>query len=211
MKIEQINIGKPTAMLVGGRECKSGIYKEAVAIAVDIDERGLAGDAICNTRHHGGPDQAVYLYGIEDYAFWAQELGKDVPAGTFGENLTTSGVDLSDICVGDVLMTNRLTLQVTAPRIPCNTLATRMGEPEFVRQFIGAGRSGAYCRVLEAGQVSTGDQLTHIYFEGDRIPLVTFFRDAYRKLDSEALQRYLAAPIDERTRAKFTKQLAAVK
>ena len=156
-----------------------------------------------------GPDQAIYLYSVEDYAWWAEALGQDVPAGTFGENFTTSGQDLCGICVGDVLVSESVTLQVSAPRIPCSTLASRMGDKQFAKKFMKAGRSGAYCRVLETGDVQAGDEYAHRPYDGDRIPLQTFFKEAHSKLSVDQLRRYLAAPIDERTRRDFSRKMAA--
>lgn len=208
VRIEQINIGSRSPLLVNGKKRETGIFKELSEGLIPVYELGLPGDAICNKKHHGGPDQAIYLYSLEDYAWWAQALGQDLPPGTFGENFTTSGQDLSGICVGDVLFSETVTLQVTAPRIPCSTLASRMGDKQFAKKFMKAGRSGAYCRVLETGDAQAGDEFTHRPYEGDRIPLQTFFNDAHGKLTSDELRRYLAVPIDERTRQDFSKKLA---
>ena len=104
MRIEQINIGSRTLLTVNGRKRETGIFKELSEGTIAVCELGLPGDAICNRKYHGGPDQAIYLYSVEDYAWWAEALGQDVPAGTFGENFTTSGQDLCGICVGDVLV-----------------------------------------------------------------------------------------------------------
>jgi MOSC domain-containing protein YiiM len=209
VRIEQINIGSLTLLTVNGRKRETGIFKELAKGRIAVGEKGLPGDVICNMKHHGGPDQAIYLYSVEDYAWWAEELGQDVPAGIYGENFTTSGQDLSGICVGDVLSSGSVTLQISAPRIPCSTLASRMGDKQFARKFIKAGRSGAYCRVLEKGDVQVGDEFAHRPYDGDRIPLQKFFKEAHSKLSANQLRRYLAAPIDERTRRDFTRKLAA--
>lgn len=207
MRIEQVNIGQETPIKVGNRETVTGIFKKRVDGPVAVGELGLDGDAVCDGRHHGGPDQAVYLYALEDYVHWSQLLSRPVESGTFGENLTVSGIDLRSVCVGDVLRGDHLTLQVTAPRIPCNTLATRMGDKKFAKQFVSVARSGAYCRVLQTGPVSAGDVFEWESFDGDRISLTEFFDDCHRKLDAGTLNRYLAAPIDERTRKDFSGRL----
>lgn len=209
MRIEQINVGARTLLTVNGRKRETGIFKELAEGRIAVGELGLPGDAICNTKHHGGPDQAIYLYSVEDYAWWTETLSQDVPAGTYGENFTTSGQDLSGICVGDVLFSESVTLEVSAPRIPCSTLASRMGDKQFAQKFMKAGRSGAYCRVLETGDVRAGDEFAHRPYDGDRIPLQTFFKEAHSRLSADQLRRYLAAPIDERTRRDFTRKLAA--
>lgn len=208
VRIEQINIGTRTPLQVNGTKRVTGIFKEKREGLIPVSELGLPSDAICNTKHHGGRDQAIYLYSVEDYAWWEEALGQEVVAGTFGENFTTSGQDLTSICVGDLLFSKTVTLQVTAPRIPCSTLAARMDDKQFAKKFMAAGISGAYCRVLVTGDAQVGDDFAHKPFEDDRIPLGTFFKDAHGKLSSEELRRYLSVPIDERTRQKFTKKLA---
>ena len=207
MRIEQINTGRRTTMVVGNRELETGIIKTARAGAVKVGDLGLEGDAICNMKHHGGPDQAVYLYALEDYAFWERQLKREMPPGTFGENLTVTGSDLQQLCVGDVLTAPGVTLQVTAPRIPCNTLAARMEDRQFARKFVQANRSGAYCRVLKEGHLTAGDEFTWSPYEGDRISLATFFEDSHRRLSADTLRRYLCVPIDERSRRDFEKDL----
>ena len=210
MRIEQINLGSRAPILVSGKTRATGIFKEEVKGPVSISKSGLLGDVIVNEKHHGGPDQAVYLYSLEDYSLWAEMLDKPVSAGTFGENLTTAGLNLSDICVGDVLESESVALQVTAPRIPCSVLAARMNDKQFGKKYMEVGCSGAYCRVLKTGQVKVGDEFAHVPFEGDRIPLALFLEDSHAKLSVKSLKRYLSVPIDERTREDFTKKLAAI-
>ena len=56
---------------------------------------GLVGDQIFDIDHHGGDDQAVYAYAREDYDWWERRLGRTLPGGVFGDNLTTADVDVS--------------------------------------------------------------------------------------------------------------------
>ena len=91
---------------------------------------------ICDKKSHGGPDQAIYVYGGADYEWWSQELGKEISPGTFGENLTISELQSAHFNVGDYLHINDVILQVTAPRIPCGTFATRMDDPQWVKDSI---------------------------------------------------------------------------
>ncbi len=209
MRIEQINTAHRKPLLVGNREIQTGIFKTVCPGSVRVAKEGLEGDAVCNMKHHGGPDQAVYLYSLEDYAFWGRQLGREVEPGTFGENLTVSDIDLRQVCVGDLLVCEAVTLQVTAPRIPCNTLAARMEDRQFAKKFVQANRSGAYCRVLKEGDLIAGDVLTWSLYDGDRISLATFFTDSHRRLSDETVRRYLAAPIDIRSRRDFEKDLNA--
>ena len=210
MRIEKINIGSRRPLIVNGRKRETGIFKELSEGPISVHELGLPGDAICNKKYHGGPDQAIYLYSVEDYTWWSEALGQDIPAGTFGENFTISQQDLCELCVGDLLFSDSVTLQVSAPRIPCSTLASRMDDKKFAKKFIKAGRSGAYCRVLAAGDVEAGNEFSHRPYEGERIRLQTFFKDVHSKLSADQLRRYLAVPIDERTRQIFSKKLSTI-
>ena len=207
MKIEQVRTASRRRLSVGGRDIDTGIFKEPHDNRVAIGQSGLADDVVCNTRHHGGPDQAVYLYSVEDYDFWSRQLARQVPPGSFGENLTVSGFDMSQLCVGDQLISTTLNLQITAPRIPCSTLAAVMQDRQFAKKFMQANRSGAYCRVLVTGDAGAGDELAHVPFEGDRLPLTRFFEDAHGQLSRETLARYLSLPIDVRSRADFESKL----
>lgn len=208
MNIVQVNVSELIELNVGQRRLKTGINKVAQQGSVTVNELGLSGDSIINTRHHGGPDQAVYLYSAEDYAFWSRQLGAAVGYGRFGENLTTENLDLSNLAVGDVLRSANLCLQVTAPRIPCSTFASWMNDRQFVRKFLDGRRPGAYCRVLTPGQVAVGDTFEVEPCEGHRISMVEFFADSKLKLQPEKLERYLSLPIDERSRRDFEAQLS---
>nr|WP_088971173.1 MOSC domain-containing protein [Micromonospora siamensis]SCG54996.1 MOSC domain-containing protein YiiM [Micromonospora siamensis] len=122
---------------------------------------GLVGDQIFDVEHHGGDDQAVYAYAREDYDWWQARLGRPLPDGLFGENLTTEGVDVNGAVIGERWRVGpRLVLQPTFGRIPCATFQHKMGEPRWVKTFASAGRPGAYLRVLEPGEVRAGDPVT---------------------------------------------------
>ena len=208
MWVVQVNIGQARTIESEGDSYHTGIYKEPVDGPVAVSKLGLKQDVICEGKYHGGVDQAVYLYSSEDYGFWSGQLGRELSAGAFGENLTTSGLDASELHVGDLLTFSDLTLQVTAPRIPCNTLESKMGERGFLKQFMKEARSGAYCRVLKEGMITAGDEFTVTPFEGDQLLLTLFFADISRKLTEAEIQRYLTLPIDERNRAEFEDDLA---
>lgn len=210
VKLLNVNVGKPRTD--GDRRARTGIFKEPVLGPVLVDTLGLAGDAVLNKRHHGGPDQAVYLYAAEDYAWWSAELGKALGPGTFGENLTTEGLDVSGLAVGDRLTFGEVVLEATAPRIPCATLARRMEDPAFVKQFMEARRPGTYLRVLRSGNLAAGDPVTLTQYGGERVGILELF-DGYPQphLDEAGLRRLLDAPIAERARAQKAAQLAALK
>ena len=139
---------------------RTAIDKRPVRGPVAVGPLGLEGDRQVDTEHHGGVDQAVYLYSDEDADWWAGELGRDIPPGLFGENLRTSGIDLSAARIGQQLRVgDALVLEVTAPRTPCSTFARRMGEPHWVKRFTQRRAPGAYARVVEPGAVEVGDEV----------------------------------------------------
>ena len=166
MKLISVNIGK--AQAIGAKSGQTGIYKQPVQSSVAVSRLGLEQDTICDTENHGGVDQAVYVYGELDYAWWSQTLGKDLHPGTFGENLTVSGLESAPLQLGDRFTVGEVRLEVTSPRVPCVTLAARMEDPAFVKRFRQAERPGVYCRVVQPGQVQVGDEVTlQTFYGGD--------------------------------------------
>lgn len=208
MRLLSINIGAARAVDPARPHDLTGIYKEPVAGPVHVTREGLPGDAIISTRHHGGPDQALYVYGGADTAWWAAELGQEIAPGTFGENLTISDLASAPLAIGDRLHIGDVLLEVTAPRIPCGTFARRMGDPGFVARFRAAARPGAYCRVIREGTVQVGDPVTREAYDGDPVTIAEVFRDYYAAERSLAdIYRFLAAPLAERARAAKQRQL----
>ncbi|MDE1995318.1 MAG: MOSC domain-containing protein, partial [Rhizobiaceae bacterium] len=138
MKILAVCVG--AAEKLPGKSYKTGINKHAVGGAVMIDAEGILGDAICNSDYHGGRDQAVLIEGSLTLAWWESELGYPLQPGTFGENLVIEGLDNRAVAVGDRFVAGDLILEVTSARIPCATLAAKMGDPKFVKRYTKAGR-----------------------------------------------------------------------
>lgn len=208
MRIDSVNIGKRAQLDGPGYSGVSGIFKRAQAAPVRVTELGLVGDEIVNGRHHGGPDQALYLYRQEDYDWWTSELGRELPPGIFGDNLTLSGMPSSDALIGSRITFDSVQIELTAPRIPCGQFAARMNDAGFVRSFIDANRPGFYARVLKTGTVSEGD--VGVFSEPDdhNVSIVELYQASYRKLGKSEIKRFLSAPIDMRTRAKLEARLA---
>jgi MOSC domain-containing protein YiiM len=203
-----LNLGTPT-VLAGSKE-KTGIVKHPHSGPVLVDAQGLVGDAVLNRKHHGGVDQAVYLYTDADYDFWAGELGERPAPGTFGENLTIAGIGSSaDLAVGDQLAIGDVLLELTSHRTPCATFARRMGDAGWVRRFARALRPGAYARVLAPGAIEAGMAVTHTPYAGERVTMAQYMGlDGQRDIPQATMQRMLRAPIHHKTRAKFTARLA---
>ena len=208
MNLISVNLGQERILQRNGRTERTGIFKLPTDEPVRVTKLGLEGDVIVSKKHHGGPDQAVYVYGTGDYAWWSQELGQDIAPGTFGENLTISALESAQFNIGDYLHIEEVTLQVTAPRIPCNTFAGRMKEPQWVKRFRHAERPGLYCRVIQEGFVKAGDPVSMERYGGDTISIPEMFVDYYKKNKSEeTLRRHLRAPIAIRARMDLEKEL----
>jgi MOSC domain-containing protein YiiM len=158
--LRSVNVATARFLTDRGRKVRSGIFKEPVGGPVWLSRLSLAGDIQADRRHHGGPDQAIYLYPYEHYAAWLAALGReDLSPGFFGENFTTEGVLENVTRAGDIFRFGGATLQVTKPRLPCFKLGLRVGSPSFVREFLESGRLGFYLRVLEEGEVAAGDTI----------------------------------------------------
>ncbi|WP_431034192.1 MOSC domain-containing protein [Streptomyces sp. P6-2-1] len=138
---------------------------------------GVEGDAVGDLRHHGGDDQAVYAFAREDLDAWERELGRPLANGAFGENLTTSGLDVSHALIGERWrIGGGPLLEVTSGRIPCRTFAAHVGEARWVKRFTRRGETGAYLRVLEAGTVRAGDPVVREYVPGHGVTAAMQFR-----------------------------------
>jgi MOSC domain-containing protein YiiM len=160
----------------------TAIDKRPVEGPVEVRELGLAGDTQIDTRHHGGLDQALYAYAIEDLDDWAHRLGRPLRPGMFGENLTLRGLDVSGAVIGERWRigapddVSAVEVEVTQLRIPCNTFKRWMGEPQWVRRFADHGRFGAYLRVVRTGSIAAGDQVTVVRRPAHGVPITATFR-----------------------------------
>lgn len=138
----------------------TAIDKRPVAGSVAVRALGLAGDEQADTKSHGGLDQAVYAYAIEDLQLWAARLERELKFGEFGENLSTSGIDVTNAVIGETWRVGECLLQVSCPRIPCVVFQDWLVESQWVKRFTAEGRPGAYLRVLEEGAIEAGDQIS---------------------------------------------------
>jgi MOSC domain-containing protein YiiM len=154
---------------------------------------GLVGDTIGNQTFHGGDDQAVYAYAREDLDSWETQLERTLTDGTFGENLTTSGIDVTGARIGErwCIGTDGLVLEVSAPRIPCRTFQAFLHLNHWIKTFARAGKPGAYLRVISPGTVRAGDAITIDYRPDHDVTVGLVFRA--RMSEPELLPRLLVA------------------
>jgi len=175
-----------------GRTVRTAIFKTPVPGRVPVRGVNLDGDDQADRRVHGGPDKAVYAYGASDTAWWSRELGRDLPAGTFGENLHVEGLDVSQAVVGERWQVGSALLEVCQPRIPCFKLGLALGDPRFPPRFGDAGRPGAYLRILQEGEVGAGDAVVVQDRPGHDVT-VALVSEAYHR-DRSLAPRLLEAP-----------------
>ena len=168
MKIESIQVGMPAAYCRGEQ---SAINKQVVHGPVQVSQNNLAGDQQADLTVHGGRDKAVYVYPHEHYTYWRQRVGlfkrpriklPENPAGSFGENLTLSGLTEENVYIGDTFTCGDVVMQVTQAREPCWKLAYKFKQKKLVLWVITSGYTGGYLRVLKEGQISAGMPLTRI-------------------------------------------------
>ncbi|HMD93532.1 MAG TPA: MOSC domain-containing protein [Trebonia sp.] len=138
---------------------------------------GLASDRVYDIAHHGGSDQAVYAYAREDLDRWEARLGRPLPGGVFGENLTTEGTDVSGALIGERWRVGRdVLLEVCSPRIPCGTFQGWLARAGWIKEFTEAAMPGAYLRVLEPGLVRGGDPVVIEYRPPHDVTVALTFR-----------------------------------
>ncbi|QNT93504.1 MOSC domain-containing protein [Streptomyces griseofuscus] len=204
MKLLSVNVGQarpvPYTSHPGGL---TGIDKRPVEGPVMVSApgpkgtagSGLAGDTVCDLKHHGGDDQAVYAFAREDLDDWERELGRTLANGCFGENITTGGLDVSGALIGERWRIGpAVELQVTSGRIPCRTFQGHLGEPGWVRRFTRKAATGAYLRVIEPGEIRAGDAVEILHRPGHGVTAAMEFRAT--TTERELLPRLLAAGDD---------------
>ncbi|GAA4443365.1 MOSC domain-containing protein [Actinokineospora soli] len=189
-RVLSVNVGRPRPTEAKGGT--TGIDKRPVDGPVEVTvpahaKSGLSGDAICDTDHHGGPEQAVYAYAREDLDKWEAELGRELPGGVFGENLTTLGVEVTGAVIGERWRVGTTLLEVSSPRIPCRTFALWLAQERWQRTFTERALPGAYLRVVEPGAITAGDAVEVVHRPDHGLTVGEVFRAV--TLEPELLPR----------------------
>jgi MOSC domain-containing protein YiiM len=190
-RIVSVNVG-PVRDRPGAPLGRTGIENRAVAGPESAKRQAQVEDEHDDLVHHGGVDQAVYAFAREDLDRWEAELGYELRPGQFGENLTTSGVDLNAAVIGERWLVGSVQLEVSCPRVPCATFAEFLGEPAWVKRFTANGRVGTYLRVIVEGELTAGQDIEVVHRPGHGITVGLTF--AARTLRRELLPRLLEAP-----------------
>jgi MOSC domain-containing protein YiiM len=158
-RVTSVNVGRPAPLETPRGPVESAIVKRPASGRVRFEGVNAAGDDQADRSVHGGPDRSVYAYAAEDYAWWESELGRPLEPGTFGENLTTGGLEVNEAVVGERWAIGEAELEVSIPRVPCFKLAARMRDPRFVKRFADARRPGPYLRIKRPGTIAAGDAI----------------------------------------------------
>ncbi len=198
-RVRSVNAG--TLRPVAGLPRHSGIDKTPVP-RIEVRDpgaksgglgSGVVGDELGSRKHHGGETQAVYAFAREELDWWERELGRHLPDGMFGENLTTSGLDVDASVIGERWRVGTALLEVCGPRIPCATFAAHLGERGWVKRFAARERVGAYLAVSEPGVIEPGDTIDVVHRPDHGLTVPLFFVAAMG--DREAARRILAAGV----------------
>lgn len=196
-RVCSVNVASPRR-IPGAPDRLSGIVKLPVdEIHVSApgphygDGSGVRGDLVGDSEHHGGANKAVYAFSREQLDVWQEELGRPLASGEFGENLTTTGIDLERLLINQQVRIGTALLQVSIPRTPCRTFGAHVGVPGWARRFTEHGRCGVYFRVLEPGTIAAGAQLTLVDRPHHDVDMLTAFAAAMG--DDPATERAVAA------------------
>ncbi|MFF8288306.1 MOSC domain-containing protein [Streptomyces sp. NPDC016309] len=201
MRVLTVNVGRPKAVdYTDAPSGTTGIDKRPAEGPVRVADpgpkgagaSGVAGDTVCDLRHHGGTHQAVYAFAREDLDHWQGELGRPLANGAFGENLTTEGFDVNAALIGERWRVGgTAVLEVASGRVPCRTFASWLGEKGWVRRFTLRAAPGPYLRVVEPGEIRAGDPIEVVHRPDHDVTVALAFR-AFT-IERALLPRTLAA------------------
>jgi len=180
-RVLSVNIGLPHDEAWAGNLRRTAIKKRSVTEPVTVRELGIDGDQVADTVNHGGIYQAVYVFAQEDLDYWGAQLGRQLPPGLFGENLTTAGIDVNEAELGERWRIGTTLLEVIGVRIPCNVFKNWLGVTGYdnaiwVKRFTAQARPGPYLRVLEEGILQADDPIVVEHRPGHGVSVSTMFK-----------------------------------
>lgn len=184
-----VQVGIPRKVLRGGEEVLTGIFKTPVKKRLQMRALNLEGDRQADLSVHGGQNKAVYVYPSEHYPYWEKELpGVELPWGSFGENLTTSGLLENAVCIGDRFTIGTAEVVVTQPRLPCFKLNLKFDRDDMVKRLLASRRTGFYLRVLREGEVGAGDEIIPVHRDENRVSVLDILHLYLHESDSSELR-----------------------
>jgi MOSC domain-containing protein YiiM len=187
MKILSVNAGLPRKVLFNGQIITTAIFKDPVKGPIMLRKLNLDGDKQADLTVHGGMDKAVYSYPAEHYDYWRKQFpNMDLVWGMFGENFTTEGLMEDAVNVGDQFQIGSAAkLVATQPRMPCYKLGVRFGRMDVIRRFMASRRPGIYFKVLQEGEVETGDKIKIIGRDKNNVTVKDIVRLYIRDNDKD--------------------------
>jgi ferredoxin-NADP reductase/MOSC domain-containing protein YiiM/ferredoxin len=169
-RLLSVNVGLPRDIEWQGRTVHTGIWKSPVAGRCRVRRLNIDGDGQGDMSGHGGEHRAVFVYQIESYRYWQEQLGRsDFVQGQFGENFTVEGLADDAVCIGDRYRIGGALFEVTQPRVTCYRVGIRMADPRMPALLTSSGRPGFYFRVLEEGDVGAGDEILKVGEAAERM------------------------------------------
>ncbi|MGD0239962.1 MAG: MOSC and FAD-binding oxidoreductase domain-containing protein [Streptosporangiaceae bacterium] len=158
-----VNVGMPQDVTWQGRTVHTAVWKKPVDGPRMARRLNIDGDGQGDLAGHGGEQRAVFVYQIESYRYWQQQLGRDdFEYGQFGENLTVRGLADDQVCIGDRYQIGGAVFEVTQPRVTCFRVGIRMHDPQLPALLVSHHRPGFYFRVLTEGPVEAGQEITKL-------------------------------------------------
>jgi MOSC domain-containing protein YiiM len=197
MKVISTNIcNVPRTFVWNGKEEQTGIFKFPTTEKLFLTKKDVERDSVIDRVHHGGENKACYLFSAEQYHFWKEKYpNHDWNWGMFGENLTITGLDESQIRIGNVYKMGSALVQVSQPREPCYKLGIRFGTQEILKQFIDQNHPGTYVKILEEGEVEIGDELQLIQLSENTLTVQEFYELMFLKeKPKDLLQKFMDNP-----------------
>ena len=158
-----VNVGMPQDVTWHGRTVHTAVWKKPVAGPRMVRRLNIDGDGQGDLAGHGGEQRAVFVYQIESYRYWQEQLGRDdFEYGQFGENFTVQGLADDQVCIGDRYRIGGAVFEVTQPRVTCFRVGIRMDDPQMPALLVSHHRPGFYFRVLTEGSVEAGQEIVKL-------------------------------------------------
>jgi ferredoxin-NADP reductase/MOSC domain-containing protein YiiM len=162
-RLLSVNVGLARDIEWKGRIVHTAIWKDPVRGRCRVRRLNLDGDGQGDLAGHGGEQRAVFVYQIESYRYWREQLKRtDFVHGQFGENFTIEGLPDDTVCIGDRYRIGSALFEVTQPRVTCYRVGIRMNEPRMPALLTSSGRPGFYLRVLQDGEVGADDDIVKV-------------------------------------------------
>src|SRR5262249_40280825 len=169
-RLLSVNVGLPRDITWRGQTVHTAVWKAAVQGRRMVRRLNIDGDGQGDLAGHGGEHRAVFVYQIDSYRYWQNELRRnDFTYGQFGENFTVDGLSDQEVCIGDQYRIGSALFEVTQPRVTCYRVGIRMDEPQMPALLVAHGKPGFYFRVLEEGEVAAGDAIVQVAVGPERM------------------------------------------